>query len=149
MGYALESEPDGDGLERLLERIGRNRRAVAREGEAGLAALSVDDLAGDVDDDASEDLRIHVLPQGDRVAELLGEVLYELGAQRVDPALDPVQSVGAGLARGQGADAVGKARLEVADERGKPGLALQVGLEGRAFAGLKLVEHVQGGDIFG
>ena len=33
--------------ERLLERVGCNRRAVARESEAGLAALSVDHLAGD------------------------------------------------------------------------------------------------------
>ena len=33
--------------ERLFERAGCNRRAVARESEAGLAALGVDDLAGD------------------------------------------------------------------------------------------------------
>src|SRR6202044_2150177 len=33
--------------ERLLERTGCNRRAVARESETGLAALSVDYLAGD------------------------------------------------------------------------------------------------------
>ena len=33
--------------ERLLERAGCTRRAVARESEAGLAALSADHLAGD------------------------------------------------------------------------------------------------------
>ena len=33
--------------ERLLERVGGDRGAVARESEAGLAALSVDHLAGD------------------------------------------------------------------------------------------------------
>jgi hypothetical protein len=44
MGYALESEPDGDGLERLLERIER-LCADARSRSACLAVVSAPDLA--------------------------------------------------------------------------------------------------------